>query len=144
MSELEAVVYVSTAKTLLNDQELVALLTSARKSNDELGVTGVLLYHDGSFLQYFEGPHASVDQVYNKVRHSSMHHGLLELMREPIATRRFGSWSMGFTQVPKDAILQLSNTLWLHGQAQAEAASGADSMGVALLKEFWESNRPFG
>lgn len=142
MNDLEAVVYVSTATKRLAEEELVALLASSRLKNDALGVTGVLLYHDGSFLQYFEGPPESVEKVYGNVRQSSMHHGLLELMREPTAVRRFANWSMGFTHVPKDAILQLSNTLWLHGKAQAD--TDTDSAGVALLKEFWESNRPFG
>ena len=142
MTNLESVVYVSTATQLLSEDQLVALLTSAREKNESVGVTGVLLYHDGSFLQYIEGPNDAVETVYEKIRQSSMHHSILELMREPIEARRFGHWSMGFTHVPKDAILRLSNTLWLHGNAQINGTD--DSAGVALLKEFWHTNKPFG
>ncbi len=47
--------YVSTAKYLMTQEELLKLLNVARQSNSKLGITGMLLYKDMSFLQVIEG-----------------------------------------------------------------------------------------
>ena len=50
-----ALVYVSAARKLFDEAELSALLTQCRANNARLGVTGVLLYADGNFMQALEG-----------------------------------------------------------------------------------------
>ena len=61
---LADLVYVSSASRLLNETQLRLLADDAAARNLECGVTGVLLYGDGSFFQYIEGPPASLEQVY--------------------------------------------------------------------------------
>ena len=46
--------YVSSAVRKLDDHELLEVLRVARKNNERLGVTGMLLYHDGNFMQILE------------------------------------------------------------------------------------------
>jgi len=136
---LEAVAYVSSARQRLSDEDLEALLLRARARNHSLGVTGVLLHHDGSFLQYFEGPAEGVRTVYDHIVRSPLHTGLIELLHAPIPQRTFGAWEMGFTRAPRSAFLQLANASWqqqLH--AQRQAASRSD--GLALRMQFWRTN----
>ena len=134
---LEAVVYTSSAIADITDADLERLIEDARRKNDEVGVTGVLLYHDGAFLQYFEGPPAAVEEVYARIRRSTLHRGLIELTREPVTHRSFGQWVMGFTQVPPSTLLQMTNASResLAQQAGDDAAPGSD--GLKLLLHFW-------
>ena len=53
-SDLESLVYVSSAVRLLNLEEIGYLLRRARERNTEYGITGVLLYVGGNFMQYIE------------------------------------------------------------------------------------------
>ena len=139
---LEAVAYTSSAIHGITDDSLEILLLGARKKNEELGVTGVLLYHDGSFFQYFEGSPNAVEEVYDRIRRSPMHHGIVELVEGPIDHRSFSNWLMGFTRAPATKLLQLSNASWKARMTQANfTAPTVNSDGLDLLLQFWASNR---
>jgi len=140
--KLEAVAYTSSAIHGTTVADLEQLLLSAREKNAELGVTGVLLFHDGSFFQYFEGPPAAVEEIYARIRRSPMHRGIIELVRKPIRSRSFGGWLMGFTQAPASTVLSLSNASWQARVRQENAVEPkAASEGLELLLQFWNSNR---
>lgn len=53
-------VYMSAALWRPTRSDLVTLLAKARQNNSQLGVTGMLLYHDGSFMQVLEGEEPAV------------------------------------------------------------------------------------
>ena len=53
-------VYVSAATAPLDADALLALLTRARDKNQRLGITGLLLYRDGDFIQLLEGEREAV------------------------------------------------------------------------------------
>ena len=57
-ADLIHLVYVSVATKPLAREELLALLAVARRINEPLGVTGILLYVDETFFQVLEVPHA--------------------------------------------------------------------------------------
>ena len=95
-SELDSLVYVSSAVRLLSLGEIGHLLTRARERNQEYGITGVLLYIGGNFMQYLEGPKANLDVIYEIIREDEKHTGIILVSREAIQERQFGDWSMGF------------------------------------------------
>ncbi len=100
-SDLVQVVYVSTATTQLTRPELRELLRSARAKNARLNVTGMLLYHDGNFIQALEGPRAAVAAIQERIALDPRHHGMLVLHRTRIETRSFAEWSMGFVDTSR-------------------------------------------
>lgn len=139
--ELEAIAYTSTAVGHPTDAELHDLLVKARAQNELNGVTGVLLYHDGSFFQYFEGPPRGMEVVYERIRIAPMHRGIIELMRAPVKERAFSEWLMGFTRTPGSEILQLENASW-HARVMQHEESPTNSDGFQLLYHFWRTYRP--
>ena len=96
VSNLESIVYVSSAVRLLTLEEITALLERARIRNREHGVTGVLLYIGGNFMQYLEGPTEGLDTIYRIVEQDKLHEGMILVSREKIEKRQFGDWSMAF------------------------------------------------
>lgn len=96
---LLALAYASTASHLLSEAELLSILQQARANNEQLGITGILLYHAGSFLQLLEGPADAVEAVYQKIEQDDRHFSLEVLAREPITERTFPDWAMGFQNV---------------------------------------------
>ena len=95
-SEMESIVYVSSAVRLLSLEEVGYLLARARERNGEYGVTGVLLYIGGNFMQYIEGPADSLDVIYKIIQDDKLHSGIILVSREAIEKRQFGDWSMAF------------------------------------------------
>jgi len=92
-------VYASAAVRPFNPNDLSELLGTARRNNERVGVTGILLYHEGSFLQLLEGTRDDVLQIYAKVRQDPRHWRVSVVREGPVEARRFSSWSMGFVSL---------------------------------------------
>lgn len=92
-------IYSSAATTVFSSSELEKLLSQARRNNKALGITGMLLYEDGSFFQILEGAEHVVKQLYTKIATDKRHSKITKLILEPIAARNFADWSMGHAAV---------------------------------------------
>ena len=137
MASLHALVYVSSARRLLSLDDLDHLLGRARVRYERHGVTGVLLYNDGHFMQYLEGPAAGMSVVYAAIQQDTLHDGLIELLRDAPTRREFQEWSMGFRasaaiQMPEEpkADRILVDRLQVVGAPR--------SLSHALLNRFWQ------
>ena len=64
-------IYASAAVKPFTPQELTVLLAKARKKNSSMDISGMLLYHAGSFLQVLEGPD---DAVATAAQHARPRH----------------------------------------------------------------------
>ena len=89
-------VYVSAAETWFSDTELHALLQASRARNQHLGITGLLLYKDGNFMQALEGDELAVRALHTTIKADRRHHGVVTLDSGHQASRQFAQWSMGF------------------------------------------------
>jgi hypothetical protein len=90
------VVYVSSASSPLTRPELDDILTTSRRKNAALGVSGALLYAGGNWMQVLEGEQSAVESLLTSIRRDPRHHGLLVLIRAYQETRQFREWSMAF------------------------------------------------
>ncbi|MFL9828345.1 phosphate-starvation-inducible PsiE family protein [Rhodoplanes sp. SY1] len=91
--------YISTATSAMSTKDLLALLQQCRDSNADKGVTGMLLYGNGTFLQVLEGDEGVVDALIAKIRKDPRHANLKMLYRKAIERRQYSDWSMGFKRV---------------------------------------------
>ncbi len=89
-------VYISSAKSLFSDVALMDLMARSRANNARIGITGMLVYKDGNFLQVMEGPDEAVKSLYAKILADPRHKGIIKLLQENITERQFPDWSMGF------------------------------------------------
>ena len=78
--------------------ELDGILASARRFNDQNGITGFLLATDGAFAQVLEGPRDSVMETYGRIVVDVRHAAFRLLEEEPIAARSFPGWAMGIAE----------------------------------------------
>ena len=88
--------YVSAASGLFDVEALSALLAQSRRDNARLGLSGMLLYQDGSFIQYLEGPATPLAATMKRILDDPRHSGVIQLTAGPADQRLFGDWSMGF------------------------------------------------
>ncbi|HEX2855309.1 MAG TPA: BLUF domain-containing protein [Opitutaceae bacterium] len=91
------IIWISEAVKNYTNAELLVLLTKARANNAKHGVTGLLLYHGGSFMQFMEGEADTVMSIYqNRIMRSRWHRSVTLLLQTEIPERVFSTWEMGF------------------------------------------------
>lgn len=100
-------IYASVETQAFSSAQLTELLQKARVKNEDLHMTGMLLYSDGNFFQVLEGEPDSVDGMYQKLHLDKRHQQLTMIVREPIAKRYFADWSMGFSSVTPEELRQV-------------------------------------
>ena len=93
---LHQLVYISAAEHDFTEEELQELLAKARENNNKLDVSGMLLFHEGSFIQALEGEKSVVERLYEKIGQDKRHTETRVLFRGEIEERHFETWSMGF------------------------------------------------
>ena len=92
---LVRLMYASRAVSAVDQEALLAILRQCKSGNPEHGITGVLCYSDGIFLQVLEGGRSAVNALYNRIV-ADPRHTQVELMSyAEIGERRFAGWSMG-------------------------------------------------
>lgn len=94
-------VYISSAVKPMNYDDLSALLQQCRDNNQKLGITGMLLYQNGTFLQLLEGEQQVVMDLYNTISKDHRHTAIHTVLDGEIAERNFPDWSMGFFNMDK-------------------------------------------
>jgi hypothetical protein len=87
--------YASRAVPAIDQDELISILKKSKANNPRLGVTGVLCFSEGIFLQVLEGGRSAVSQLYNRIACDARHTSVELLCFDEIGERRFAGWSMG-------------------------------------------------
>ncbi len=93
------IMYMSTATKDFEGVELEKLLINAKKSNELINVTGLLVVKGRTFLQCLEGSKADVLSVYSRIKDDPRHKDIIELVEEDAHQRYFPDWAMGFKNI---------------------------------------------
>ncbi len=93
---LHRTVYMSTAIGVLRAEELDRIYLRAKAANTGAGITGLMLFYDGVFLQVLEGPAAGVTSLLEKIRHDRRHANLVVLESGLVEERSFAQTPMHF------------------------------------------------
>ena len=96
--------YLSRSTTPLSAADLLALLQHCHASNPARGITGMLFYGNGTFLQVIEGEAAAVDELIGRIARDPRHEDVRILGRRTLAHREYADWSMGFERVTDQAL----------------------------------------
>ncbi len=98
-------IYISAATVPFTPEDLASLLNKARANNSSVDVTGMLIYHEGSFFQVLEGPAEEVFRIYDIIADDPRHDDVKLLLKSMVEKRSFEDWSMGFVN-PDRALFQ--------------------------------------
>lgn len=129
---LVRLMYASRATAPLTDADLAAILKTSREHNPAEGITGLLCYSDGVFVQVLEGGRDAVNARYKHIVQDRRHRDVILLGYEEIAEREFPGWTMGQVNLHRlnpALVLKYSET----GRLDPYAMSGAAM--AALFKE---------
>ena len=100
--------YTSVAPQRLSEDELKDILTNARIKNKELGVTGLLIYHDREIMQILEGDKNVVKALYQTICEDLRHTSIGVFYEGNIKQRAFSDWSMAFQSLDEAALKEIT------------------------------------
>ena len=129
---LVRLMYASRAVPAIDHEELVTILRQSKANNPTVGVTGVLCFSGGIFLQVLEGGRSAVNRLYNRIAADPRHTEVEVLLYEEIGERRFASWSMGQVNMGR---LNPSLLLKYSATATLDPYSVSGSVSLALFEE---------
>lgn len=124
---LHRLIYASS-ECLDPDEGLGGIIRSSIRNNRAVSITGLLLFHNGWFLQALEGPAEAVMTTYGRIARDGRHFDCRIISAGPADAREFGDWNMCARRLSPadDAILDA-----LH---QRETFAPAKLTGPAALR----------
>ncbi|MBD3893951.1 BLUF domain-containing protein [Hydrogenophaga sp.] len=129
---LVRLLYVSRAVDPNCCAAIESILEVSRAHNLQHGITGVLCYGGGTFLQAIEGGRGAVNQLYNHIVVDRRHADVLLLYYEEISERRFGGWTMGQVNLAK---VNTSIVLKYSERPEFDPYAVSGQVSLALLEE---------
>jgi len=129
---LVRLLYVSRAVDQDSAKAIESILETSRAHNLHNGITGVLCYGGGVFLQAIEGGREAVNTLYNHIVADKRHTDVALLHYEEISERRFGGWTMGTVNLAK---LNTSIVLKYSERPEFDPYKVSGKVSLALLEE---------
>ncbi|RYF76966.1 MAG: BLUF domain-containing protein [Comamonadaceae bacterium] len=109
-----------------------AILAQARSHNTASGITGILCYGGGIFLQAIEGGRKAISELYGHIQRDARHKDVMLLHYEEIEVRRFGGWTMGQVNLGK---IHQATVLRYSERPDLDPYSVSGKVSLALLEE---------
>ena len=109
-----------------------AILSQSRQHNPVSGITGILCYGGGIFLQAIEGGRMQVSDLFGHIQKDPRHKDVALLHFEEISERRFGGWSMGQVNLNK---LNTSVLLKYSEKPELDPYAVSGRVSLALLED---------
>ena len=115
-----------------NPGAISTILAQSREYNPSCGITGILCYGGGIFLQAIEGGRLAVSELYEHIQRDKRHKDVALLQFEEITERRFSGWTMGQVNLQK---INHSILLKYSEKPELDPYSVSGKVSMALLEE---------
>ena len=127
----------ASATTEFDPAGLQTLLDECRRNNAKLGITGMLLFQNGSFFQVLEGERTVVVALFEKIAADKRHTRVTKVILEPIEERAFGAWTMGYPRISARELAEIPglNDFFTRGRSYLELGEGRAKTLLAAFKE---------
>ncbi len=135
---LYRIVYLSSAVGPITPAVLADILDRSRRNNKADGITGVLLYDEGNFIQVLEGPKDEVTACFDRILEDERNTGWIVLERKPVEARVFAGWDMGYIAVSDLPDDQRANFIDLSDLSHSDKMTEieGDEMVAIFMKSF--------
>ncbi|MCB0461616.1 MAG: BLUF domain-containing protein [Flavobacteriaceae bacterium] len=91
--------YVSSAKSSLTDLDIDHLFRVNKRNNTKYGISGILVYNYGNFLQILEGDKQTIYFLFEKISQDSRHNNIIKLIDASTDEHIFEGYDSGFVIV---------------------------------------------
>lgn len=125
----------------MSTDDLTRLLAECREYNAANGVTGMLLYNNGTFVQVLEGEERIIDELLDRIEGDPRHNGIKSLGRKRIERRQYSGWNMGFKRIADRDLRHIEGLAEFNTADFNPDYLGSDSGVVQSLMEHFRKER---
>lgn len=135
-------IYVSYAVEHFTQDRLKELLRRCVEKNESQGVTGMLLYIEGKFIQVLEGEKEVILRIYDKILNDERHRKVKVIIEGVIAKRNFPNWSMGFKSMNNKELKNITGYKDIEEYFRDKDYGEDGHIALVFLKLFYQKNYP--
>jgi hypothetical protein len=138
------ITYLSSSAEPFPVEELESLLQQSQRLNSRDQISGLLIYHSGSFIQVIEGPRPALGDAMSRIRVDRRHHGVIVVEDRDVETREFVKWNMAFQPPPgwqpnpESAFVELAKVARLEADLGREPTTELSPYMEAFIGSFRE------
>jgi hypothetical protein len=123
-----------------DSHEIDEIVAAARRRNEELSITGALIYTRTHFAQALEGEAADLEPVMASIRQDVRHRNIHLVSDEMLDARCFPSWTMAYSG-PSFYVDRQIRPLLSDATDPARSRRAAAAL-LALMREFAADSSP--
>ncbi len=98
---LHSIAYISTANDL-SQFEVNELMHTAKLKNDQLNITGILLFSDNNFFQIIEGDHLLIHELFEKIKQDTRHSDIITIFNRTMPVPFFTSFQNNYMVISRN------------------------------------------
>ena len=98
------ITYISAESYKLSSEDLLSILGKCNENNPRLGLTGMLIYGNGTFIQSIEGKEEIVKNMISKISSDARHKDFKVLSEEITEQRLYDEFNMGFERLTEHSL----------------------------------------
>jgi hypothetical protein len=135
------ITYLSQAASNFSSIDLLYLLEHCHMNNPKLGLTGLLIFGNETFLQTIEGENHIVEEIIDKISKDKRHIKFQVLSKQLIENRQYSNWAMGFEKLTEQTIAEVPKLKnFMLSDFNPEYLSSNDSVIESLLERHRSSH----
>ncbi|MGB3345193.1 MAG: BLUF domain-containing protein [Aequorivita sp.] len=135
---LYSLCYISNAVKLWQQDQLHQLYNSCKLRNRINGITGILIYCEGTFIEVLEGKMDRLHHLFSQIRNDERHDQITLMLDSPIEHRLFNTFRTASLNLSS---LKLLNSFEL--ELQRQKPSKYTKKLQAIIKPFFEPAHVF-
>jgi hypothetical protein len=89
-------IYVSSSTGAFTREKFLDLAFVMSSQNTKIGITGMLVFKDGNFMEVLEGEESAVKELFSKINVDPRHTLVSVIQEGEISAREYPSWAMTF------------------------------------------------
>lgn len=132
------IIYISSSTKYLNGEEIETILSISRENNHINGITGLLLYADGDFLQVIEGPKILLIKLFESIKKDKRHTEIMTIANKEIKEKHFPNWNMGFYISNYEELRKIKGYETISKKSLSKVS---DAISLAFIDSFIASHR---
>ncbi|MCC9645005.1 BLUF domain-containing protein [Rhodopirellula sp. JC740] len=89
--------------------EFTRIRRESQSNNKRDGLTGILVFGEGEFMQILEGTRNAISSAFSRISSDPMHSNIMLIHFSECSERLFGDWAMRHLTIRTEVLEQMTN-----------------------------------
>lgn len=128
------ILYRSIARQPHEQREILDILRKSQSNNQRKQISGLLIFRDGQYLQFLEGPDVAVNALFEVISQDPRHHDIEIIDQLNVESMVMPTWAMGYFSPELDPTATQDSFLLKEASARAICELLPERLGKHFLE----------